>query len=72
MSPGPLVRKSLIMTMLGARTHKLRRDVGPHQQMTPRTRVMVKVTITFSTKTLIIRQCYSLEPLNGWDVGPDQ
>ena len=58
-SPGPLVLKSLIISaMLGDRT--LRRDVGPHQLMTPKAKVMVKVTVTFSTKKLIIRQCLRL------------
>ena len=52
------------LTMLGARTFKLRRDVGPQQRMTPRVKVMVKVTMTFSTKKLIIWQCLRLEPLN--------
>ena len=42
-------KKFYILAVLGARTLKLRRDVG-HHQMTPMAKVMVKVTMTFSTK----------------------
>ena len=49
------------VAMLGDRTFKLRRDVGPHQS---RAKVMVKVTIAFNIKKLIIRQCLRLEHLN--------
>ena len=40
------------LAMPRASTLKFRRDVGPHQQMTPRAKIMVKVTMTFSTKML--------------------
>ena len=52
------------LTMLEARTIKIRRDVSPHQYMTLKAKVMVKVTMIFSTKNRIIRQCLGLEPLN--------
>ena len=58
--------------MLGARTLKLRRDVGPHQQMTQGAKVMV-VTMTFSTKkvnNLAVLEARTLEPRR--DVGLDQ
>ena len=32
--------------------------------MTPRAKVLVKITMTFSTKKLIIRQCLRLDHLN--------
>ena len=50
------------LAMLGDMTLRLRRDVGPHQKMTQRAKVMVMVTI--HTKKLIIRQCLRLEHLN--------
>ena len=52
------------LAILGARTLKLRKDVGPHQWMTLRPKVLVKVTVTFNTKKLIVLQCLRLEPLN--------
>ena len=52
------------LAMLGDRTLKLRRDVGPDQQMTLRAKVMVRVTMTFSTTKLVIRQCLRLEHFN--------
>ena len=39
--------------MLGARTFKLRRDVSFDQKMTLRTKVMVKVIMTFRTVSLL-------------------
>ena len=52
------------LAMLGTRTFKLRRMVGPHQKMTLKAKVMVKVTMTFSTKKLIMQQCLRLRALN--------
>ena len=52
------------LAMLGAITLKLRRDIGPHQWMTLRAKVMVKVIMTLIAKKIIIRQCLRLEPLN--------
>ena len=49
----------LFLAMLGDRTLKYRRDVGPYQKMTMRAKVMVQVNMTFSTKKLLIWQCLS-------------
>ena len=57
-------RKLDNLAMLGARSLKLRRDVGPHQLVKLRAKVMVKVSMTFSIKKLRIWQCLRLDPLN--------
>ena len=56
--------KKLDNAVFADRTLKRRRDDESHQLMTPRAKVMVKVTMTYSTKKLIIWQCLRLEHLN--------
>ena len=45
------------LAMLGARTLKPSRDVSYDQRMTLRTKVMVKVTMTFRTASLLAMLC---------------
>ena len=63
-SPGPLLLKSLITWQcLGIGSSNLEGMWSPPVDEL-KAKVMVKVTMTFSTKKLIIRQCLRLEHLN--------
>ena len=53
----PSTKQAYNSAMLGARTLKHSRDVSYDQKMTLRTKVIVKVTMTFRTASLLAMLC---------------
>ena len=51
------LKQAYNLAMLGARTSKRSRDVSSDQKMTPRAKVMVKVTKTFRLASLLTMLC---------------